>query len=62
MNLERLTVKFHAEEDRPMVRVFFDRKAGIRFWLTRRLVRRIWLVLLQMAQAPSEAGICRTVN
>lgn len=51
MNLERITVEFHAEEDRLMVRVFFDKKAEIQFWLTRRLVTRIWPVLLQMAQA-----------
>jgi hypothetical protein len=51
MNLERITVEFHAEEDRLMVRVFFDGKAEIQFWLTRRLVKRIWPVLLQMAQA-----------
>jgi len=51
MNLERITVEFHAEEDRLMVRVFFDQKAEIQFWLTRRLVKRIWPLLLQMAQA-----------
>lgn len=51
MNLERITVEFHAEEDRLMVRVFFDKTSEIQFWLTRRLVTRIWPVLLQMAQA-----------
>jgi hypothetical protein len=51
MNLERITVEFHAEEDRLMARVFFDEKAEIQFWLTRRLVDRIWPVLLQVAQA-----------
>ncbi len=51
MNLERITVEFHAEEDRLMVRVFFDMKSEIQFWLTRRLVKRVWPVLLQMAQA-----------
>ena len=50
MNLERITVEFHAEDDRLMVRVFFDEKAEIQFWLTRRLVKRVWPVLLQMAQ------------
>ncbi len=50
MNLERITVEFHAEEDRLLARVFFDKKAEIGFWLTRRLVKRIWPVLLQMAQ------------
>lgn len=54
MNLERITVEFHAEEDRLMVRVFFDKKAEIQFWLTRRLVGRVWPVLLQMAQSKPE--------
>ncbi|HVY04442.1 MAG TPA: hypothetical protein VHB46_00570 [Burkholderiales bacterium] len=57
MNLERITVEFHAEEDRLMVRVFFDKKAEIQFWLTRRLVHRIWPVLLQMAQARPEIQV-----
>ena len=51
MNLERITVEFQAEQDRLMVRVLFDEKAEIQFWMTRRLVKRIWPVLLQMAQA-----------
>jgi len=50
MNLERITVEFHAEEDRMLVRVFFNGSAEIQFWLTRRLLKRIWPVLLQMAQ------------
>ena len=54
MNLERITVEFHAEEDRLLMGVFFDGKAEIQFWLTRRLVERIWPVLLQMAQAQPE--------
>lgn len=51
MNLERITVEFHAEEDRLLVRVYFDKTSEIKFWMTRRLVKRIWPVLLQMAQA-----------
>ena len=51
MNIERITVAFHAEDDRLMMRVFFDQKAEFQSWLTRRLVKRIWPVLLQMAQA-----------
>lgn len=51
MNLERITVEFHAGEDRMLVRVFFNGCAEIQFWLTRRLLKRIWPVLLQMAQA-----------
>ncbi|HKQ25098.1 MAG TPA: hypothetical protein VJT81_11715 [Burkholderiales bacterium] len=54
MNLERITVEFHAEEDRLLLRVFCDKTLEIQFWLTRRLVKRIWPVLLQMAQARPE--------
>ncbi|HEX4984892.1 MAG TPA: hypothetical protein VFV71_02345 [Burkholderiales bacterium] len=57
MNLERITVEFHAEEDRLMVRVFFDGKAEVQFWLTRRLVSRMWPVLIQMAQARPEIQV-----
>ena len=46
MNLERITVEFHAGEDRMLVRVFFNGSAEIQFWLTRRLLKRIWPVLL----------------
>ena len=51
MNLERLTVEFHAEEDRLLMRVFFNATSEFRFWMTRRLVKRIWPVLIQLAQA-----------
>ena len=51
MNLERMTVEYHAVEDRMLLRVFFDGTSEIRFWLTRRLVGRIWPVLIQLAQA-----------
>ena len=37
MNIERITVAFHAEDDRLMMRVFFDQKAEFQSWLTRRL-------------------------
>jgi len=49
MNLERITVEFAAEEDRPIVRVCFSRSAEALFWFSRRLVKRFWPLLLQMA-------------
>jgi hypothetical protein len=54
MNLERITVEFHAEEDRLRVRLFFGGQAEVLLWLTRRLVKRVWPVLLQMAQGQPE--------
>jgi hypothetical protein len=57
MNLERITVEFHAEEDRLLMRVFFDGTSEVQFWLTRRLVNRIWPVLLSMAQAKPDIQV-----
>ena len=51
MNLGRINLEFHAEEDRLMARVLFDKTSEIHFWLTQRLVRHIRPALLQMAQA-----------
>ena len=57
MNLERITVEFLAEEDRLLMRVFFDGKSEVQFWLTRRLVNRIWPVLLSVAQAKPDIQV-----
>ena len=54
MNLERITVEFAPEDDRLLVHVYFSGSAEILFWLTRRLVKRFWPVLLQMAQSRPE--------
>lgn len=54
MNLERITVEFMAEDDRLLVHVYFSGSAEIMFWMTRRLVKRFWPVLLQMAQSRPE--------
>ncbi|HWQ39691.1 MAG TPA: hypothetical protein VNM24_13980 [Burkholderiales bacterium] len=51
MHLERITVEFAAEEDRLLLRVYFSGSAEVMFWLTRRLVKRFWPVLLEMAQS-----------
>lgn len=60
MNLERITVEFHAEEDRMLLRIFFNGRAEVQCWLTRRLLKRIWPVMLQMAQ--SKPDIQRQAN
>jgi hypothetical protein len=57
MNLERITVEFAPEEDRLLVRVHFSKSAEILFYLTRRLVKRFWPVLLQMAQAKPDIQV-----
>lgn len=50
MNLERITVEFHADEDRMLMRIFFNGRAEVQCWLTRRLLKRVWPVMLQVAQ------------
>jgi len=54
MNLERITVEFLPEDDRLLVHVCFSGSAEILFWMTRRLVKRFWPVLLQIAQSRPE--------
>lgn len=57
MNLERITVEFAPEEDRLLLRVHFSKSAEILFFLTRRLVKRFWPVLLQMAQSKPDIQV-----
>ncbi len=57
MNLERITVEFAPEEDRLLVRVYFSKSAEVMFWLTRRLVKRFWPVLLQIAQSKPDIQV-----
>lgn len=57
MNLERITVEFAAEEDRLLVRVYFSGSAEVLFWLTRRLVKRFWPVMLQIAQSKPDIQV-----
>jgi len=54
MNLERITVEFHAEEDRLMVRVFFGQKT--------KADRDISLAVPTFMHAPAEEDSGRTVN
>jgi hypothetical protein len=57
MNLERITVEFSPEEDRLLVRVYFSGSAEVLLSLTRRLVKRFWPVLLQMAQSKPDIQV-----
>ncbi len=57
MNLERITVEFAPEEDRMLVRVHFDKSAEVLFYFTRRLVKRFWPVLLQIAQSKPDIQV-----
>ena len=57
MNLERITVEFAAEQDRLLVRVHFSKSAEVMFWFTRRLVKRFWPVMLQIAQSKPDIQV-----
>jgi hypothetical protein len=57
MNLERITVEFHAGEDRLLLRIFFNGRAEVQCWLTRRLLKRVWPVMIQMAQAKPDIQV-----
>lgn len=44
--LRQIQVGFDAEHDRLLLRVNTSEKAELRFWLTRRIVKRLWPLLL----------------
>jgi hypothetical protein len=54
MRLHQLKIEFVPEHDRLMMRLSTDNGAEVLLWLTRRCVRRLWALLLDMAQATPE--------
>ena len=57
MRLHQLKVEFRPEEDRLLMRLATDTGAEVLLWLTRRCVKRVWPVLLNMAQAAPEVAL-----
>lgn len=57
MRLHQLKVEFNAEHDRLLLRLSTDSGAEVLLWLTRRCVKRLWPVLLGMAQARPEIAL-----
>jgi hypothetical protein len=51
MRLHQLKIEFVPEHDRLMMRISTDNGAEVSLWLTRRCVRRLWPLLMEMAQA-----------
>lgn len=51
MKLHQLKIEFSAEQDRLLLRISTDDGKEVLLWLTRRCVRRLWPVLLDMARA-----------
>ncbi len=57
MRLHQLKLEFSAEDDRLLLRLATDSSAEVLLWLTRRCVKRLWPVLLSMAQAKPEIAL-----
>ncbi len=51
MRLHQLKIEFVPEHDRLMMRISTDNAAEVALWLTRRCVKRLWPLLMEMAQA-----------
>lgn len=49
--LRQIQVSFDAEHDRLLLRVNTSEKAELRVWLTRRIVKRLWPILLRSLRA-----------
>lgn len=54
MRLHQLKIEFVPEHDRLMMRLSTDNGAEVLLWLTRRCVKRLWPLLMNMAQATPE--------
>ena len=57
MRLHQLKVEFRPEEDRLLMRLATDTGAEVLLWLTRRCVKRLWPLLMNMAQATPEIAV-----
>lgn len=51
MALHQLNLSYDAHQDRLLLRASTTEQTEYRFWLTRRLVRRLWPGLLQLTQS-----------
>jgi hypothetical protein len=54
MRLQQLKIEFVAEHDRLLMRLATDSGSEVLVWLTRRCVKRLWPLLLNMAQTAPE--------
>ncbi len=56
MRLHQLKLDFIPEHDRLLLRVSTDDQQEVRLWLTRRALRLLWPLLVQMVRASPEAA------
>jgi hypothetical protein len=57
MRLHQLTLDFIPEQDRLLLRVSTDNQLEMRLWLTRRALRLLWPLLVQMVRASPEVAL-----
>ena len=57
MRLHQLKLDFVAEHDRLLLRVSTDNQVEVRLWLTRRALRLLWPLLVQMARSSREVAL-----
>ena len=57
MRLHQLKLDFIPEHDRLLLRVSTDNQLEVRLWLTRRALRLLWPLLVQMVRASPEVAL-----
>ena len=57
MRLHQLKLDFIPEQDRLLLRVSTDNRLEVRLWLTRRALRLMWPLLVQMVRASPEIAL-----
>ena len=57
MRLHQLKLDFIPEQDRLLLRVSTDNQLEVRLWLTRRALRLLWPLLVQMVRASPEVAL-----
>ena len=57
MRLHQLKIEFVAEHDRLLMRLATDSGSEVLVWLTRRCVKRLWPLLLSMAQTTPDIAL-----
>ena len=57
MRLHQLKLDFIPEQDRLLLRVSTDNELEVRLWLTRRALRLLWPLLLQMLRSSPEIAL-----
>jgi len=57
MRLHQLKLDYLPEQDRLLLRVSTDNRQEVRLWLTRRALRLLWPLLLQMVRSSPEVAL-----